>query len=119
MVKRIVVGAHYGIKDWIIQRVTAVVMAIYTVVLALAILSLDEYTQASWQGLFSEGYLGLYMRYVTFLFILSVIYHTWIGIRDIWMDYIKPTGVRLVFHALTALALVGYAGWAVRILWRL
>ncbi len=27
MVNRIVVGAHYGLKDWLVQRVTAVVMA--------------------------------------------------------------------------------------------
>ena len=44
---------------------------------------------------------------------------TWIGVRDIWMDYVKPDGLRLVFEIATAAALVGYAGWAAKILWRL
>jgi succinate dehydrogenase / fumarate reductase membrane anchor subunit len=29
VINRIVVGAHYGLKDWIIQRATAVIMAVY------------------------------------------------------------------------------------------
>ena len=29
MVERIVSGAHYGLRDWLMQRVTAVVMALY------------------------------------------------------------------------------------------
>ena len=28
--KRIVVGAHYGLRDWLAQRVTAVLMALFT-----------------------------------------------------------------------------------------
>ena len=43
----------------------------------------------------------------------------WIGIRDLWMDYIKPNGVRLALHLVTIFVLVGYAGWAAQILWRL
>lgn len=39
--------------------------------------------------------------------------------RDIWMDYVKPTGLRLTLHVLTATALVGYTAWAAAILWRL
>ncbi len=59
------------------------------------------------------------MRFVTFLFFVSLFYHAWIGVRDIWMDYIKPTGVRLTLHVIVALLLVGYAGWAAQTLWRL
>ncbi|KFL24634.1 succinate dehydrogenase/Fumarate reductase transmembrane subunit [Ralstonia pickettii] len=36
--KRLVVGAHYGLKDFLAQRVTAVIMAVYTVVLLAAFL---------------------------------------------------------------------------------
>jgi succinate dehydrogenase / fumarate reductase membrane anchor subunit len=56
---------------------------------------------------------------MTFLFILSLGYHAWVGVRDIWMDYIKATGLRVVLHVLTLLALLGYAGWAIQIIWRL
>jgi succinate dehydrogenase / fumarate reductase membrane anchor subunit len=51
--------------------------------------------------------------------VIALCYHAWIGIRDIWMDYVKPTGIRLTLHVLTLLALVGYAAWTVQILWRL
>lgn len=39
--------------------------------------------------------------------------------RDLWMDYIKPTGLRLSLHVLTVTLLVGYTAWVAAILWRL
>jgi succinate dehydrogenase / fumarate reductase membrane anchor subunit len=115
MVNRQVVGAHYGLKDWIAQRATAVYMALYTIVFAVCVLTLPSLSYEAWSGLFSAGL----MKFLTFLFLLSVFYHAWIGIRDLWMDYIKPTGVRLALHLVTLFLLVGYAGWAAQILWRL
>lgn len=115
MVKRIVVGAHYGLRDWIAQRATAVVMAVYTIIFALQAASLPALNQESWRGLFAGGF----MRFATFLFFLSLFYHAWVGVRDIYMDYIKPTGVRLALHVITILLLVGYAGWVAQVLWRL
>ena len=115
MVKREVIGAHYGLKDWIVQRGTAVYMALYTLFFAVQALMLPRLEFAAWSGLFSGGL----MRFATFLFFLSLFYHAWIGVRDMWMDYVKPTCVRLALHVITLFLLVGYAGWAVRILWRL
>lgn len=112
---RKVVGAHYGLKDWIAQRATAVFMAIYTVVFAICALTLPELSYSAWSGLFSNGL----MKFASFLFFLSVFYHAWIGVRDIWMDYVKPDGLRLSLHLITLFLLVGYAGWAAQILWRL
>ncbi len=115
MVNRVVVGAHYGFKDWLAQRVTAVVMAVYTVIFAVGALAMGEMTYENWRGLFSGGF----MRFATFLFFMSLFYHAWVGIRDLFMDYVKPVGVRLVLHVVVILALVGYAGWAAQVLWRL
>jgi len=111
---RIVVGAHYGLKDWLAQRITAVVMALYTVFM-LIVVPFGAGSRDGWRALMANGF----VRFATFLFILSLCYHAWVGVRDIWMDYVKPTGVRLVMHVLTLLALIGYAGWAVQIIWRL
>ncbi len=115
MVNRIVVGAHYGLKDWIAQRATAVVMAVYSVLIALVILMVQPGDFEAWRGIFAHGFI----KFATFLFVVSLFYHAWIGMRDLWMDYVKPTGVRLALHVLTILALVGYTGWAASILWRL
>lgn len=114
MVNRVVVGAHYGLKDWLAQRVTAGVMVLYTLTMAVLVL-LCGAGYEGWHALMANQF----VRFITFIFILSLCYHAWVGIRDIWMDYVNPTGIRLTLHVLTLLALVGYAGWAIQILWRL
>lgn len=114
MVNRIIVGAHYGLKDWLLQRVTAAVMAVYTLFMAAA-LPAAEGGFDGWRAFMGHGL----VRFASVLFVISLCYHAWIGVRDIWMDYVKPTGVRLALHALTLLVLVGNAVWAVQILWRI
>jgi len=119
MVKRLVVGAHYGFGDWLLQRLTAVVMALYTVFFAVRVLMLPTHDAFSWYALFTAGFAGSFMRFATFLFFMSLFYHAWVGVRDIFMDYVKPISVRLALHAIVAFLLLGYAGWAAQILWRL
>jgi hypothetical protein len=67
MVKPVIVGAHYGFRDWLAQRVTAVVMALYTVIFAISALMLPDGSYESWRGLFSGGF----MKFATFLFFMS------------------------------------------------
>ena len=112
MVNRIIVGAHYGLKDWLAQRVTALVMLAYT--LLFLVVWPRPMSYAGWKGLFSQGW----MRFATFLMVASLLIHAWIGMRNIWMDYVKPTGVRLTLQVATILWLAGCAGWAMQILWR-
>lgn len=115
MVARTVGGAHYGVRDWLVQRISAVFMALYTVgfLILLAARPVAEY--AEWRALFRPDW----MRYATLLFALSLFWHAWIGMRDIFMDYLKPTGVRLLAQAAVILLLLVYALWTVNILWRL
>ena len=113
MVNRVIVGAHYGLKDWLAQRVTALVMIVYTVIFLVA-LGRGTVSYASWKALFAQEW----MRFATFVFVASVLIHAWIGVRNIWMDYIKHTGLRLALQVATILWLVGCAGWAMQILWR-
>ncbi|MCL2344517.1 MAG: succinate dehydrogenase, hydrophobic membrane anchor protein [Desulfobulbus sp.] len=115
MINRIVVGAHYGLRDWLVQRATAVIMAVYSVLIVAVLCAVRPSTFEAWQGVFANGVI----KFMTFLFCVSLFYHTWIGVRDIWMDYAKPISVRLVLHVLTITVLVGYTGWAAAILWRL
>jgi len=116
MKSRIVVGAHYGIKDWLIQRITAIIMAVYTLIVAVALLFCGAAESSeSWHAFMGNGY----MRFITPLFIVSLCYHAWIGVRDLWMDYVKCAALRLTLHVLTILVLAGYAAWGVQILWRL
>jgi len=113
MVKRVVVGAHYGLRDWLIQRVTAVVMAAYALLFALILIFSPPAHYGAWRALFSSQA----MKLASFVFLVSVLLHAWVGMRDILMDYVKPTGLRLGLHSIVLLALVAYAGWGLQILW--
>lgn len=115
MKRRLVVGAHYGLRDWLQQRLTALVMLFYIVVMFVALLLVPPTGHQEWLGLMSFGPLTA----LTGLFGLALIWHAWIGVRDIWMDYVQPLWLRLTLHTLTALALFVYAGWLLFILWRL
>ena len=111
--RRLVVGAHYGVKDWLAQRVTAIVMAVYTVILLVAFLTGQNFTYEGWAGLFSRQWFKLFSL-VTFL---GLFYHAWVGIRDIWMDYVKSAGLRLLLQLATIFWLIACAAWTVQILW--
>jgi succinate dehydrogenase / fumarate reductase membrane anchor subunit len=112
--RRIVTGAHYGLSDWLAQRVTAGIMAIYSVIAVVVFLWNKSITYPVWRDLFSQGW----MRVATLLFMASLAWHAWVGVRDILMDYIKPTGLRLALEVFTLLVLAAYVGWTIQILWR-
>lgn len=115
--KRLVVGAHYGLRDWLAQRVTAVVMALFTLVMLQQLLFVKGtigYDQ--WAGIFAAQW----MKVLTFTVIIALAYHVWVGMRDIWMDYVTSSvALRLALQIFTMMWLVGCAGWAIQVLWRL
>ena len=115
--KRIVVGAHYGLRDWLAQRVTGVLMALFTVVvLAQLLLTKGPIGYDLWAGIFSAQW----MKVLTFTVIVSLLYHVCVGMRDVWMDYVTSiVWLRLVLQIFTIVWLVGCAGWAIQVLWRL
>ncbi|MEN9560201.1 MAG: hypothetical protein RLZZ502_1412, partial [Pseudomonadota bacterium] len=97
---------------WLLQRVSAVVMAVYSVALLVILLSIGT-GYAAWSGLFANAFFKIF----TFVALLSLYFHAWVGIRDLWMDYIKPAGLRLTLHVLTALVLLINTAWTIHILW--
>jgi succinate dehydrogenase / fumarate reductase membrane anchor subunit len=113
--RKLVVGAHYGLRDWLSQRVTAALMELFTIVLGVQLLMPGELGYDRWSAIFSAQW----MRALTFVVIVALLHHVWVGMRDIWMDYVRPVGVRLVLEVFTIVWLVACAGWAVQVLWRL
>ena len=114
--KRVVVGAHYGLRDWLSQRVTATLMALFTlVVLAQVIFSRGPISYEKWAGIFAAQW----MKVLTFAVIVALLWHVWVGMRDVFMDYVKPVGIRLALLVFTIVWLTACAGWAVQVLWRL
>ena len=113
--RRIVVGAHYGLRDWMAQRATSMLMAIFTVVVVAQVLFGGPLDYYRWSAIFSAQW----MKVLTFVVIVSLMVHVWVGMRDIWMDYVKPVVARLALDVATIVWLVGCAGWAIQALWRL
>lgn len=111
--RKMPVGAHTGTSEWLFQRVTAVFMTLYTLFMAGFVVWCSPRNYADWKTMFS----GNFIRVLTLLFIFALLYHAWVGMRDIWMDYIKPTGLRLALQMGTVGLLLFYAVWSVSILW--
>ena len=113
MVNRVVTGAHYGLRDWLMQRITALVMATYLSFMAGWLLLHSNSGYDAWTELFA----GNVVRSFSLLFLLAVYSHVWVGMRDIVMDYIKLAHLRLALHVAVILALIMYLIWSVQLLW--
>lgn len=112
--KRLVVGAHFGVGSFLLQRLTALILAVYFLILGARLLLADTLDYVGWATLF----VPLWMKVLTLVALFALLYHAWIGVKDIWMDYVKPVSVRLALQTLTALWLLACAVWSVQILWR-
>lgn len=107
------VGAHYGLGDWLLQRLTAVVMAGYTIFVLGCLLAGRPASYADMKAMFSDGFIRIF----TMLFVVAMAYHAWIGMRDILMDYVHATSARLMGQVAVGVVLVGYVIWGASILW--
>ncbi|MEY3488796.1 MAG: succinate dehydrogenase, hydrophobic rane anchor protein [Pseudomonadota bacterium] len=114
--KRIVTGAHYGLRDWLAQRITGALMVLFTAAILVQVLfSRGEIGYDLWAGIFAAQW----MKALTFAIVVALAYHVWVGVRDIWMDYVKPVGLRLILQIFTIVWLLACSGWAIQVLWRL
>ena len=113
--KRIVVGAHYGLKDWLAQRITAVILASYSLILPVTFLLSGNNGFLRWSTIFQI----FWVKIATLLATVAICYHAWVGVRDIWMDYIKPVSVRLALQIFTIVWLLICGIWVFEIMWKI
>lgn len=113
MVDTITSYSRSGLRDWLMQRVTAVIIAAFAVTLLSFMFTHMPLTQTLWQQFFS----GLPVKILAFLSALSIVVHAWIGMWTVYTDYVKPAGVRLLLQILTILALMALLVWSAAILW--
>lgn len=108
-------AAGYGLRDWLVQRISAVFILACMVSLGIYIAMHQPLEYGVWKALFSQSW----VRLASALFWLNLCLHTWVGMRDVLMDYVRRAGVRLLLEATTILLLTGYFMWAVQILWEI
>jgi succinate dehydrogenase / fumarate reductase membrane anchor subunit len=113
---------HTGPSDWIIQRITSVLMLAYTIFLVGYVLANPALTFGQWSELNSL----LSMRLFTLVTISAVAYHAWIGMWCVLTDYVtvrligpKANGLRKVLQSGLGFILLLYVVWTIKILWGL
>lgn len=120
MVTAVTSFGRSGLYDWMIQRVSAVVMAAYTIFLAAFILLTPELNYEIWKGLYAT----LWMRVFSLITLLSIAAHAWIGLWAVLTDYLttrlmgnKATILRVLMQMVLGLITVTYVVWGIEILW--
>jgi len=109
-----ITGAHSGTGSWLLQRATAVLLALALPGLAVYVLAALPVDFAGWQALFApQG-----VRVLLLLAAVALALHAWVGMRDILMDYVRPTGVRLALLLAVIVVLAGSVVWLAAVLWR-
>lgn len=100
-------GSHTGTGTWLLQRATAVALALALPGLMIYFLSALPADFANWQALFAP----LWLRVLILLTTAALAFHAWVGMRDILMDYVHPTGVRLALLLAVIVTLAGSLAW--------
>lgn len=115
MVKNVTSLTGSGLRDWLFQRLSAIIVAAYVIFLFGYVLFSPSLTFAVWHELFSHTI----MRIITLVVLMAVMVHAYVGMWTISTDYLKNTGVRLLFPAAISIALIAFFIWGVIILWGL
>lgn len=104
-----------GFKDWLLQRVSAVVIGSYVIWLTVYAWVNGPLDYAAWHQLFSM----LPVQIFTLLTLLGLMAHAWIGLWTVATDYLHNIAVRLIFLMLVGIGLIALLLWGVHILWGL
>lgn len=101
-----------GLRPWVIQRVSAVYILLFILYALVSLFSAGQTGYESWKHwLYSP-----FNTTITGIFIIALLFHAWIGVRDIVLDYIHNVMVRMFVLALLMGVLIGSGLWSFRIL---
>lgn len=110
-----VAGAHSGTGLWLVQRGSAVVLALMLPLLIWRVGAALPLDFTGWRTMFAPGW----MRLTTWLLCVALAVHAWVGMRDILIDYVRPLGLRLAAYLSVIVTLVACVTAVAASLWRL
>ena len=120
MVKAVTSFGRSGLSDWFLQRISAVILLVFTLCVGSFLVLNPDLDYARWKVFFDNTA----MRIFSLLALLSIIVHSWIGLWSVSTDYLttrllgpKATAMRLSFQTGYNLILFVYLVWGVQILW--
>ena len=106
-------GAHRGLDMWLLQRASALYMAAFLVVFLIVFALCGPMGYETWHGLFVPKV----MKLGTLLFVAALLVHAWIGLREIFIDYVHFLVPRLALYLAFGSLYVASLVWTVDILW--
>ena len=102
-----------GVSDWLIQRVSALIILAYALFFLGFYFSHTPIDFVVWRGLFAHT--G--MRLFSFLALLSLLAHAWVGMWSVLTDYIKCPYLRGTIQLLIIIMFLACVAWGVQMLW--
>lgn len=102
-----------GLKDWLIQRVTAIGFAIYILFILGFFLTHPHMDYSQWKMLFQCKLFQI----ATILALVALVLHSWIGIWTVTTDYLKGTALRVSLQMVIAVLLLGELAFGIGIMW--
>ena len=102
----------HGLRDWLLQRISAIYLAGFLVFVILHISLRPAQSHQEWHAWIAHPA----MTVASAAFILAVLLHGWLGMRDVVLDYVHRLWLRLLLLSLIGLLLTGCGLWALHIL---
>lgn len=100
----------HGFRAWLLQRLTAVYMLAFLIAFLLIVTMNYPLDYNAWRGMMSNSVMAV----MTAIFFLAIIFHCWVGIRDVLIDYVHEFRLRFSALAVVAFALLAMALWMLR-----
>lgn len=113
MVNSVTSVGRSGLHDWMIQRVSAIILAAYIIYVGVFVISTPDIQFSVWQALFAQTSFKIF----SFLAIVSLCFHAWIGLWIISTDYLNKLALRLVFQVIVIVLCLSFLLWGAQILW--
>ncbi len=101
-----------GLRAWILQRITAIYLGLFTLYLLIRLLGGGHGDWQSWHALFAQPLMSV----ATLLYVLALLLHAWIGVRDVLIDYVHPLALRVTLLSLVGFGLAACGLWAAQTL---
>lgn len=99
-----------GLRAWALQRISAVYLGLFTLVLILHFLFNPPADHAAWRDWVTQPWVSVGL----FLYIGSLLLHAWVGIRDVLIDYVHPIAIRVTLLSLFGFMFLGSGLWALQ-----
>lgn len=101
-----------GLRDWLAQRITSVIIGLYAILLIAYFLNNHPLYFAQWQRLFQNT--GV--KIATVIILIAILWHAWIGLWTVLTDYVKNAALRLILQVAVMILLLAYVIWGIEIL---